>query len=124
MTPMKKRLTNPNYVAIGKRIRESRINAGLTQENLAELASCSESTICRLENGTCMTSVQTLIDISDILNTSISSFLVDFAPEENQDLIRTPRIQNILAQMAQLDESQRSTLYAIIESYLNSVKKA
>ena len=66
-----------DYCAIGKRIKAARIKAELTQERLAEHAHLSTSYIGKIETGTTKLSLQTLVNIADVLHTSADALLSD-----------------------------------------------
>jgi len=54
---------------IGKKIKEMRKNAGITQEQLSEYAGMTPNFISLLENGRKKASIETLYKISKALNT-------------------------------------------------------
>lgn len=60
----------------GKRLREMREEKGLTQAELAKLASLGESTISFYESGKREPSYNVLITLADILNTTPNYLLV------------------------------------------------
>lgn len=60
-----------DYKLIGKRIRECRENAGISQELLAEWAELSPSYISRIENGKKHVSLESLTAIADVLRISL-----------------------------------------------------
>ncbi|ACL74446.1 helix-turn-helix domain-containing protein [Ruminiclostridium cellulolyticum] len=62
-------------VLLGKKIRQSRLHKGLTQEDLSEITGLHPSYIGQIERGEKSPSVETLIDISKSLDTSISYIL-------------------------------------------------
>lgn len=55
----------------GKRLKEIRKSRHLTQEKLAEIISIDTKQICRIENGSCFTTFETLQKISTALNISL-----------------------------------------------------
>lgn len=55
----------------GKRLKELRKINKLTQEQLAELIGLDPKQICRIENGACFTTFETLQKISKIFNVEI-----------------------------------------------------
>ena len=69
---------------IGKRIKELRIQMGLTQEELADRAELSKGFISQLERDLTSPSIATLIDILQVLGTSLSDF---FSQEEEQQVV-------------------------------------
>lgn len=74
---------NIDYTALGKRIKEKRIENGLTQEQLGELCELSAAHIGHIERGTRILSVDVLFRISQVLNTSIDYLVFDSVGNEN-----------------------------------------
>lgn len=66
-----------DYRKLGLKIKEIRINRGLTQEKLAEIVSCNTSHISNIENNHTKVSLNVLLAISNALNTSIDFLLSD-----------------------------------------------
>ena len=56
---------------IGKRIKELRKNAGLTQSELGKKINVTKVSICCYEIGTRTPSLETLIDLSNLFNVNI-----------------------------------------------------
>ncbi len=55
----------------GRRVKELRKSHKLTQEQLAEIIGLDPKQICRIENGTCFTTFETLQKISKNFNVDI-----------------------------------------------------
>lgn len=56
---------------LGKRIKELRKNKKLTQEQLAEIVGIEQKQICRIENGACFTTFETLDKMASTLDVEI-----------------------------------------------------
>lgn len=56
---------------LGKRIKELRKNKKLTQEQLAEIVGIEQKQICRIENGACFTTFETLDKMALTLDVEI-----------------------------------------------------
>lgn len=76
-----------NQKAFGKRIKELRKNKKLTQEKLAELINVEPQQICRIENGACFTTFDTLEKLAQVLETSIADFFNNSHIKTTQELI-------------------------------------
>ena len=61
----------------GNRLREARVNAGLSQSELEELSGIPKARLSRYENGHVVPSIQTLERLSRALNVSEASLLGD-----------------------------------------------
>ncbi|WP_160676731.1 helix-turn-helix transcriptional regulator [Clostridium sp. C8-1-8] len=66
---------NVNYELLGKRIKEARLKKKLTQSRLAEMTDLSDTYISHVEKGLSKPSLETLVKISNTLETSIDFFL-------------------------------------------------
>lgn len=69
-----------DYLSMGKRIRLSRRNAGFTQEVLAEKINVTPPYISRIETGSAIPSLQTLVDICNALNITVDDLMQDSLP--------------------------------------------
>lgn len=58
-------------VLFGKRLKDLRKSRKLTQEQLAELIDIDPKQVCRIENGACFTTFETLKKIADNLDIEI-----------------------------------------------------
>lgn len=66
-----------DYKAIGKRIKRARMNAGLTQQTLSELAQLSTPYVSNIEHGKTKLGLPTIIAIANALSVSVDSLLCD-----------------------------------------------
>ncbi len=66
-----------DYVALGKKIKEKRIERKLTQEQLGEICELSSAHIGHIERGTRILSVDVLFKISQALRVSVDYLLFD-----------------------------------------------
>ena len=66
---------NPDYKAIGYRIRGARLRAGLSQAELAEKADASQQYISLVENGRKQVGITVLVHIAEALSVSIDQLL-------------------------------------------------
>ncbi|MBQ3803175.1 MAG: helix-turn-helix transcriptional regulator [Oscillospiraceae bacterium] len=69
---------NPDYKQIGRRIREERLAAGISQADLAELADVSPQYISLVENGRKQLSLTVLVRIADVLSASVDWLLFGY----------------------------------------------
>lgn len=60
---------------IGRRIRDARENAGLTQERVAELADMTRNSIVNIETGATAALIDSLLMISDALRVPLSQLV-------------------------------------------------
>ena len=78
---------------LGRNIRQARLNAGLTQECLAELAGVHVQTIGALEHGNFPFAVTTFARLSQFLESSPNRLLDGLKPPDQE---RTARIKKAL----------------------------
>ena len=64
-----------DYIAVGKRIREFRLQKRFTQEELAFRITSSASYISNIESGKKKPSLQKLVEISEVLGVTINDFI-------------------------------------------------
>ena len=64
-----------DYRKLGKRLKEQRKKQGVTQEKLAEYVNLSVSHLSHIENGNEKTSLQTIVNIANVLNVSLDDLL-------------------------------------------------
>ena len=67
---------NIDYVALGKRIKNKRVENKLTQEQLGEMCGLSAAHIGHIERGTRILSVDVLFRIAQVLNVSVDYLLL------------------------------------------------
>lgn len=66
-----------DYASIGKQVRKCRLHAGITQELLAEKINVSPPYISRIETGSASPSLQTLVDICNVLDITVDDLMQD-----------------------------------------------
>lgn len=96
---------------IGKKIREERLNKGLTQEQLAEKADISLNFMSLIENGKNM-SVQTLLNLCKSLDISVESLLNDSSNYKSDALI-----QKICLSLSTLNDDEKLYFLNMIKQY-------
>lgn len=102
--------------ALGKRIRESRIKKGYTQQDLADLAKIGVVYISEIERGIKMPSLNIFIKLIDALEVSADYVLRDELPS-GKEYIYT----EITEKLMNLTPSQRKTATDILNAYLNNL---
>ena len=74
---------NIDYAALGKRIKNKRVEKKLTQEQLGEMCELSAAHIGHIERGTRILSVEVLFRIAQVLNVSVDYLLFDSVENDN-----------------------------------------
>ena len=100
---------------IGLRIKKIRKNRNLTQEKLCELSGVDETTLCRIETGKRLPSVDKLVLISKALNTDPNTIL-DFTS------LNSPNQYNIkdlllYEQICNLDDKTKEKIFTLIDVF-------
>lgn len=103
-------------VALGHRIRESRIKKGYTQQELADRAEIGVVYISEIERGVKMPSLNSFIKIIDALGVSADYVLRDELPT-GRAYISMEITEKLLA----LTSSQRKTATDILEAYIRNL---
>lgn len=105
-----------DYTALGKRVKEKRIERGLTQEQLGEFCELSAAHIGHIERGTRILSVDVLFRISQALDTSIDWLVFDSV--ENEHMLS--RIENMLKNA---DKNKVSTFLNTVRVLADNIDK-
>ena len=66
-----------DFEKIGKKLRETRISKGLTQEYIAEKADVNTSHISNIENNRVKISLQTLVNVCNTMDVTVDYILAD-----------------------------------------------
>lgn len=99
-----------NYAKLGISIKELRLKKGLTQNRLAELVGCNVSHISNIENNYTKLSLNVLLAIANVLNTSIDYLLVEQYNDELSVLDNA-----ILNAVKKCDKDKKERILQIIE---------
>lgn len=108
---------NIDYKLIGSRIKEKRKSKKYTQEVLAEHMNVTVGYISQIERGITRVNLDTLAQISNILECDIAS-LITSSNITNSDYLTT----DITVLLRQLDSSERNILYQLLLTYLTQKK--
>ena len=76
-----------NYIEIGRRIKKTRINMGISQEAAAELCGLSPSFYSNIERGVKITSLNTFISICSAFSLSADYLLKDSLPNSDTNIL-------------------------------------
>lgn len=97
---------------LGKRIKDLRKSAGLTQEKLAELIDIETGSLSGIESGRHYPSLPTLVKIANNLNIEINS-LFKFASD-----VSTAEMKNcIIKNIDRLDDKTIAFIYKFFEDF-------
>ena len=80
-----------DYVRAGKRIRSVRKECFLTQDELASKCGCTRNHLSSIENGDCKPSLDLIVKIASILDSSVDFFIMD-SPHVNTRYIINQQI--------------------------------
>lgn len=102
---------------IGKRVMEARIEAKLSQSELASNAKTSLTTINRLERGHQFPNRNTRADIAAALNMSEAELFLDLSEAELRPKTRQELIGDIILALASFNESQLTDVASFISNH-------
>ena len=88
---------------IGKKIRQLRIERGLSQEELSEKIDISPRHMCTIENGNSFPSIKTFIKIAQILDIDINEFF-------NLSKINDDKLRNEIYDLVQISSVKELNL--------------
>lgn len=89
-------------IKIGKRIKQARETAGITQEQLSSLLGCTPQHVSALERGVKQPSLETLVSIANLLNASSDFLLQDILKASTSPL--SDEIAMILERLSPHDQ--------------------
>ncbi|MBC8539208.1 helix-turn-helix transcriptional regulator [Christensenellaceae bacterium NSJ-63] len=100
-----------NYIQIGQKIKKLRNQAGLTQEQMAEMCEISTSFLGHIERGTRKLSLETAVKIADCLHVSMDALIMDGALPATSIL---PSIESILQKQDKSKQEQVLRLFKVL----------
>lgn len=108
----------PDYAAIGRRIRKARKELGFTQERLAEKVDLSTPHMSHIESGKTKVSLPSLILIANALNTTVDTLLHD-----NITVTQEAFDRDFKDLLEDCTVEERQLLYAAVSELKNVMKK-
>lgn len=103
-----------NKKLLGKRIKELRKEAGLTQEKLAELIDIETTSLSGIESGRHFPSLPTIEKIANKLNVELKT-LFDFSHLKSIDKMKEEIVENI----DKISDEKIKFIYRFIEGYIS-----
>lgn len=118
----KKGVEIKNMAAIGQRIKQRRIELGMTQEELAhKMGYASKTTINKIENGINDVTQSKIIAFSKVLETSVA-YLMGWDDNLNKDaailtvdLLSDQDAMNAIKKILELSKEDKKTIYDMID---------
>lgn len=102
-------MSDIDYVKIGNKIRQKRIQLGYSQEYLAELCGISASYIGHIERGTKKMSISIAVSLAHILHLSLDYLFLDASDNEENILL------SVNSLLKQGSKEQADTLLKVIK---------
>lgn len=103
---------------IGARVKNARTMRGITQETLAEKLDVSVSCISRIETGSSICSIKTLLSISEILDVGVEYLLYDFVTNH---VVTDPLSSEILLTIEPMPDNYKEHILRVIHSLYQSL---
>ena len=105
-------------MSVGKRIKECRQQAGLTQEELAKLLGVSKGAIGNYESDISYPKIENMTKLFEILKTDANYLFQDeFENEMEEDVAHNSEEINLLINYRKLDTISKEIVNKIIEIY-------
>lgn len=101
---------------LGKRLRETRLNKGYTQQTLAEISGISNVYLGEIERGLKMPSLNTFIKIIEAMGISADLILRDELTSGKEYIF-----DELTNKLKNLTPKQRKTVADIIDAYLQNI---
>lgn len=89
-----------NSIEFGKRMQEARRNAGLTQEQLADMLGVNRTHVTKMERGNRACSVDFLVELSAALNVSADFLLTG---SENLEGVKE-KLRNVISLLQEIQD--------------------
>lgn len=115
---MRNRVESQNLIDIGNCIREQRQKAGMSQENLAELAGISVNTVSRIEGGQTAMSVEVFKKLVCILGMDANMLLG--SPETPPDGSR--QICEMFRRMGNLKKQEQKIVMQTMDALIDGLE--
>ena len=93
-----------DYQNIAKRIKAARKLANLTQAELAEKIGISTNAVAKLENNLMTASLQTLLNIANVLNIDINYLLLDEEQAEDGEVSIDAFLDSLIHSLSKKDK--------------------
>lgn len=106
--------SNLDYSKIGKRIRSVRKERKLTQEDLAIACGCSSNHLSAIETGDHRPSLELIVSIATVLESSIDFFLMDSVKKSSEYIISS----QIATQLGQCSPRELQLIERTIDEVL------
>jgi len=107
-----------DFYLLGQKIRELRTSHHFSQADLAELIDVSTNYIGQIERGDRKPSIETLVALCNVLNTSMDYILSDSLTTNEDQLIR-----DITSKLQELSMDEKSFFYSTIVNFSQLKKK-
>lgn len=106
---------------MGSRIRERREAKGLTQDDIVNIVGVGKTTISAYENGKVDISISRLVDLANVLETTVS-YLIGETDDPRPKEKKQYSDQDVLNTMAMLGSDFTSAIITLAANKLNGVK--
>lgn len=104
-------------MTIGERIKNLRVSAGMTQEELAQKIGLKKQNISRYENSHCEPNIRTAKKIADALGVTIEEMAVGVSVAPAPPPSFTPDEQHLITLYRRADDRDRETVWNILGRY-------
>ena len=106
-----------DYFALGKRIREYRTSANMTQESFAEKLNLSTHYISQIETGTRKPSLETVFKISQVLNISMDDLFKDSTESKDNN-----KLYALITMLITRSDNEIEYITATVREMLKHIK--
>ena len=103
------------YEKIGERIKQYRIEKEISQSELARKAGMSKATVCQYESGKRTPALEQLILISNALNVSANSLLIDYIDDK-----MSANVNNIISRLNRLPGKEQDRYMKIVDALVSA----
>ncbi len=108
---------DPLVFALAKKIRDARLNKGMTQAQVADRLHVSVQSYSHYENCTRMIGVDVLFRLPEIFDVPIAELLPDSIVTHYDHYVTDRKLDELLSAWPSLTEAQRQTILVVLRSF-------
>ena len=114
------RAESQELIRLGRRIRELRLSAGMSQETLAEKAGISPNTVSRIEGGLTEMYVETFRKLAQALGADAGGLLCQEDKPDSGDR----HIKSILCRMSRMEKGEQAVVAQTVNALADALEKS
>lgn len=111
---------DPLVFALAKKIRDARLNKGMTQAQVADRLHVSVQTYSHYENCTRMIGVDVLFRLPEVFDVPIAALLPDAIVTRYDHYVTDRKLDELLSAWPELAENQKQALLGVLRGFISA----